>query len=161
MKSALEIAHDAKLRPITEIAAAAGILPEELEQSGQYRGKVRLSILDRLASRPNAKLVIVTAITPTKAGEGKTTTSVALTMGLGKIGKKVMLCLREPSMGPGVRREGRRHRRRLLADRADGGHQPPLQRRLPRRDRGAQPAGRGARRVDLQRQPAAHRSRRR
>ena len=78
----------------------AGILPEELEQSGQYRGKVRLSILDRLASRPNAKLVIVTAITPTKAGEGKTTTSVALTMGLGKIGKKVMLCLREPSMGP-------------------------------------------------------------
>ena len=100
MKSALQIAHDAQLRPISEVAASAGILPEELEQSGQYRGKVRLSILDRLASRPNGKLVIVTAITPTKAGEGKTTTSVALTMGLGKIGKKVMLCLREPSMGP-------------------------------------------------------------
>ena len=100
MKTALEIAHEAKLRPISEIATEAGILPEELEQSGQYRGKIRLSILDRLASRPNAKLVIVTAITPTKAGEGKTTTSVALTMGLGKIGKKVMLCLREPSMGP-------------------------------------------------------------
>ena len=77
MKSALEIAHDAKLQPISEIAASAGILPEELEQSGLYRGKVRLSILERLASRPNAKLVIVTAITPTKAGEGKTTTSVA------------------------------------------------------------------------------------
>ena len=100
MKTALEIAHEAKLRPISEIATEAGILPEELEQSGQYRGKIRLSVLDRLASRPNAKLVIVTAITPTKAGEGKTTTSVALTMGLGKIGKKVMLCLREPSMGP-------------------------------------------------------------
>ncbi|HKE86062.1 MAG TPA: formate--tetrahydrofolate ligase [Vicinamibacterales bacterium] len=100
MKSALQIAHDAKLRPIADVAASAGILPEELEQSGLYRGKVRLSILDRLASRPNGKLVIVTAITPTKAGEGKTTTSVALTMGLGKIGKKVMLCLREPSMGP-------------------------------------------------------------
>ncbi|HEY7189974.1 MAG TPA: formate--tetrahydrofolate ligase [Vicinamibacterales bacterium] len=100
MKSALQIAHDAELRPISEIAASAGILPEELEQSGQYRGKVRLSILERLASRPNGKLVIVTAITPTKAGEGKTTTSVALTMGMGKIGKKVMLCLREPSMGP-------------------------------------------------------------
>jgi len=100
MKSALQIAHDAQLRPITDIAASAGILPEELEQSGQFRGKVRLSILDRLASRPNGKLVIVTAITPTKAGEGKTTTSVALTMGMGKIGKKVMLCLREPSMGP-------------------------------------------------------------
>src|SRR5262245_53860612 len=100
MKSALQIAHDAQLRPIVDVAASASILPEELEQSGLYRGKVRLSILDRLASRPNGKLVIVTAITPTKAGEGKTTTSVALTMGLGKIGKKVMLCLREPSMGP-------------------------------------------------------------
>ena len=100
MKSALEIAHEAKLRPINEIAEAAGILPEELEQYAQYRGKVSLSILDRLARRPDAKLVIVTAITPTKAGEGKTTTSVALTQGLGKIGKKVVLCLREPSMGP-------------------------------------------------------------
>jgi formate--tetrahydrofolate ligase len=100
MKTALQIAHEAKLRPIADIAKDAGILPEELEQSGQYRGKVSLSILERLSSRPNAKLVIVTAITPTKAGEGKTTTSVALTMGLGKIGKKVMLCLREPSMGP-------------------------------------------------------------
>ena len=100
MKSALEIAQEATLRPITEIAAAAGIQPDELEPSGQYRGKVRLSMLDRLQARPNGKLVIVTAITPTKAGEGKTTTSVALTMGLGKVGRKVMLCLREPSMGP-------------------------------------------------------------
>jgi formate--tetrahydrofolate ligase len=100
MKSALEIAHEAQLRPISEIASAAGILPEDLEQCGEFRGKVRLSTLDRLSSRKNGKLVIVTAITPTKAGEGKTTTSVALTMGLGKIGKKVMLCLREPSMGP-------------------------------------------------------------
>jgi formate--tetrahydrofolate ligase len=100
MKTALEIAHEAQLRPISEVASAAGLLPEELEQCGEFRGKVRLSTLDRLASRPNGKLVIVTAITPTKAGEGKTTTSVALTMGLGKIGKKVTLCLREPSMGP-------------------------------------------------------------
>ncbi|HEY6506876.1 MAG TPA: formate--tetrahydrofolate ligase [Vicinamibacterales bacterium] len=100
MKSALEISQEAVLRPITEIAAAAGIEPQELEQSGEHRGKVRLSMLDRLKDRPDGKLVIVTAITPTKAGEGKTTTSVALTMGLGKIGKKVMLCLREPSMGP-------------------------------------------------------------
>src|SRR4029079_18932875 len=69
-------------------------------QYGPFRGKVHLSILDRLASRPDGKLIILTAITPTKAGEGKTTTSVALTMGLGKLGKKVMLCLREPSMGP-------------------------------------------------------------
>src|SRR5687767_8007202 len=100
MKSALEIAQEAKLRPITDIAAAAGIQADELEQCGHYRGKVRLSVLERLKGKTDGKLVIVTAITPTKAGEGKTTTSVALTMGLGKLGKKVMLCLREPSMGP-------------------------------------------------------------
>jgi formate--tetrahydrofolate ligase len=100
MKTALEIAHDAKLHPITEIATNAGILPEELEQFGDVRGKVKLSILDRLAKSKNGKVVIVTAITPTKAGEGKTTTSVSLTQGLGQIKKNVMLCLREPSMGP-------------------------------------------------------------
>ena len=158
MKSALEIAHEAKLRPIADIAKAAGILPEELEQSGQYRGKVSLSILDRLPRGPNGKLVIVTAITPTKAGEGKTTTSVALTHGAGQDREEGDAVPARAVDGARVRREGRRHRRRLLADRADGGHQPPLQRRLPRRDRRAQPAGRGARRVDLQRQPAAHRS---
>jgi len=100
MKTALEIAHDAKLRPITEIAKNAGILPEELEQYGENRGKVKLPILDRLAKGKSGKVIIVTAITPTKAGEGKTTTSVALTQGLGQIKKNVMLCLREPSMGP-------------------------------------------------------------
>jgi formate--tetrahydrofolate ligase len=100
MKSALEIAQEAQLRPIAEIASAAGLQADELEQLGLYRGKIRLSALDRLKSKKDGKLVIVTAITPTKAGEGKTTTSVALTMGLGKINKKVMLCLREPSMGP-------------------------------------------------------------
>jgi len=87
-------------RPITDIASAAGILPEELEVFGHARGKVKLSLLRRLAGNPDGKLVIVTAITPTKAGEGKTTTSIALTQGLGRIGRKVMLCLREPSMGP-------------------------------------------------------------
>jgi formate--tetrahydrofolate ligase len=100
MKTALEIAHDAKLRPITDVAQHAGILPEELEPYGQNRGKIKLSILDRLASAQNGKVIIVTAITPTKAGEGKTTTSISLTQGLGKIGKKVVLALREPSMGP-------------------------------------------------------------
>jgi len=100
MKSAIEIANTAELLPITEVASAAGILPDELVPFGRDRGKVKLSILDRLASRPDGKLVIVTAITPTKAGEGKTTTSIALTQGLGKRGAKVMLCLREPSMGP-------------------------------------------------------------
>jgi formate--tetrahydrofolate ligase len=100
MKTALEITHDAKLHSITEIAKNAGIQPEELEQYGDLRGKVKLSILDRLAKGKSGKVVIVTAITPTKAGEGKTTTSVSLTQGLGQIKKNVVLCLREPSMGP-------------------------------------------------------------
>jgi formate--tetrahydrofolate ligase len=100
VKSAIEIANSARLLPITEIARNIGILPDELVPFGDDRGKVKLSILDRLASRPDGKLVIVTAITPTKAGEGKTTTSISLTQGLGKLKAKVMLCLREPSMGP-------------------------------------------------------------
>ena len=100
MKSGLEIAQEAVLRPITEIAADAGLLGDEIEPYGTYRAKVSLSVLDRLAGVPDGKLIITTAITPTKAGEGKTTTSVALTQGLGKLGKKVVLCLREPSMGP-------------------------------------------------------------
>src|SRR5829696_8077213 len=86
--------------PIAQVAANAGILAEEVEQYGESRAKVRLNVLDRLKDRPNGKMVIVTAVTPTKAGEGKTTTSISLTMGLGKRDKKVMLCLREPSMGP-------------------------------------------------------------
>ena len=100
MKSGLEIAQEAVLRPIADVAAAAGLEPDELELFGAYRAKVDLSVLRRLADRPDGKLVITTAITPTKAGEGKTTTSVSLTEGLGKIGKDVVLCLREPSMGP-------------------------------------------------------------
>jgi formate--tetrahydrofolate ligase len=100
MKSGLEIAQEAVLTPITQIASNAGIEPSELEPYGQFRAKIDLSILDRLADRPDGKLVITTAITPTKAGEGKTTTSISLTQGLGAIGKDVMLCLREPSMGP-------------------------------------------------------------
>jgi formate--tetrahydrofolate ligase len=100
VKSGLEIAQEAVLAPITEIARRAGIEEEELEPYGRFRAKVSPTILERLAGRPDGKLVITTAITPTKAGEGKTTTSVSLTQGLGAIGANVMLCLREPSMGP-------------------------------------------------------------
>lgn len=100
MKSGLEIAQEADLRPITEIAASAGIPEDVLEPYGRHRAKIDLSILDRFGDRPDGKLIITTAITPTKAGEGKTTTAISLVQGLGKIGRKVMLCLREPSMGP-------------------------------------------------------------
>jgi formate--tetrahydrofolate ligase len=100
MPSSLQIAQDATLRPITEIAAAAGLEPDEIDPYGRYKAKVSLSVLDRLASKPDGKLIDVTAITPTKAGEGKTTTSVSLTQGLGHLGKSVALCLREASLGP-------------------------------------------------------------
>jgi len=98
--SSLEIAQSAELRPVAEIAAEVGLEPDEVELYGRYKGKINLSVLDRLAGRQDAKLICVTAITPTKAGEGKTTTSVSLTQGLGAIGKSPVLCLREASLGP-------------------------------------------------------------
>src|SRR5215471_5789457 len=100
MPSSLEIAQQATLRPITEIAEEIGLTEDEVELYGRYKAKVELSVLDRLRDQPDAKLVGVTAITPTKAGAGKTTTSVSLTQGLGKIGKSPVLCLREASLGP-------------------------------------------------------------
>ena len=100
MPSSLEIAQNAALQPIGDIAAAAGLLADEVEPYGRYKAKVDLSVLERLAGSPDGKLICVTAITPTKAGEGKTTTSVSLTQGLGHIGKRVALCLREASLGP-------------------------------------------------------------
>jgi formate--tetrahydrofolate ligase len=100
MPSSLEIAQEATLLPIAEIAAAAGLLPDEIEPYGRYKAKIDLSVLERLADKADGKLIDVTAITPTKAGEGKTTTSVSLTQGLGHIGKSPVLCLREASLGP-------------------------------------------------------------
>ena len=100
MPSSLEIAQEATLRPIAEVAEQAGLTEEEVELYGRYKAKVSLDVLDRLADRPNGKLIDVTAITPTKAGEGKTTTSVSLTQGLGAIGRSPVLCLREASLGP-------------------------------------------------------------
>ena len=100
MPSSLEIAQRAVLRPIDDLAADLGLLPDEVDLYGKYKAKIDLSVLDRLAGRPDAKLIDVTAITPTKAGEGKTTTSVSLTQGLGHIGKDPVLCLREASLGP-------------------------------------------------------------
>jgi formyltetrahydrofolate synthetase len=100
MPSSLEIAQEATLRPIAEIAEELGLEPDEYDLYGKYKAKVDLSVVERLSGAPDGKLVCVTAITPTKAGEGKTTTSVSLTQGLGHIGRKVALCLREASLGP-------------------------------------------------------------
>ncbi len=100
MKSSLEIAQEAELVPIEQVAERAGLLPEEIEPYGRFKAKVSLSVLDRLHDRPDAKIVVVTGMTPTKAGEGKTTTLVGLTQGLGVIGKHPVACLREASVGP-------------------------------------------------------------
>lgn len=89
-----------ELENIYNIARKAGIDEKYIEPYGKYKAKVDLSIMDELKDKKDGKLVLVTAITPTKAGEGKTTMSCALTEGLNKIGKSVMLCLREPSLGP-------------------------------------------------------------
>jgi formyltetrahydrofolate synthetase len=100
MPSSLEIAQEAELQPIAQIAEAAGLGPDEVDLYGRYKAKVSLDVVERLRDTPDGKLVCVTAITPTKAGEGKTTTSVSLTQGLGHIGRTVALCLREASLGP-------------------------------------------------------------
>ena len=100
IKTDIEIAQECEKRKITEIAANAGIDEKYLEQYGNYKAKVDYKLLKDLESKPNGKLILVTAITPTPAGEGKTTTSVGLADGLRAIGKKSIVALREPSLGP-------------------------------------------------------------
>lgn len=97
--SDIEIAHRCQMKPITEIAEKAGIEEKYIEQYGRYKAKIDLSIMKE-NNRPNGKLILVTAITPTPAGEGKTTTTIGLADGLSRIGKNVTVALREPSLGP-------------------------------------------------------------
>lgn len=100
MKSDIEIAQEAVLKPITEISEALGIADEELEMYGRYKAKLSEEYLQRIQSNPDGKLILVTAINPTPAGEGKTTTSVGLGQAFGKLNKKAVIALREPSLGP-------------------------------------------------------------
>lgn len=100
MLNDIDIASKVRLKPIKEIAFNIGIDEEYIEEYGRFKAKVNLKAFDALQNNPEGKLIYVTAITPTPAGEGKTCTAVGITQALGKIGKKVMLCLREPSMGP-------------------------------------------------------------
>jgi formate--tetrahydrofolate ligase len=100
MLSDIEIAQAAQMKPVMEIADELGIKEEELELYGKYKAKVSFDLWDRIKDNDDARLILVTAITPTPAGEGKTTTTVGLGQGLAKIGKKVAIALREPSLGP-------------------------------------------------------------
>ncbi len=100
MKSDIEIAQEAKLIPITEVAAALDVTEDELELYGKYKAKLSDECVRRISDRPDGRLVLVTAINPTPAGEGKTTTTVGLGQALGRMGKKAVIALREPSLGP-------------------------------------------------------------
>ena len=98
--SDIEIAQKATMKRVSEVAAGLGIPEASLEPYGHYKAKVALDFVDSLHDRPNGKLILVTAISPTPAGEGKTTTTVGLGDALNRIGKKAIICLREPSLGP-------------------------------------------------------------
>ncbi len=100
MKSDIEIAQAAKIKPIREIAESVGIDEKYLELYGDYKAKVKLEILEKIKDRPTAKYIDVTAITPTPLGEGKTVTTIGLSQALNKIGKKTVTCIRQPSLGP-------------------------------------------------------------
>ena len=100
MKTDIEIAREAKMLPISEIAKTLGVEDDELELYGKYKAKINDSFLKRTENRKNGKLILVTAINPTPAGEGKTTTTVGLGMAMSKIGKNAIIALREPSLGP-------------------------------------------------------------
>ena len=100
MLSDIQIAQNAKIKPITEVAASAGIDPDKLDLYGKYKAKIPLDYVESMPERADAKLVLVTAMNPTPAGEGKTTVSIGLAQGLKKIGKNPVLALREPSLGP-------------------------------------------------------------
>lgn len=100
MKSDIEIAQEAFMEPITKVAESLDISPDELEQYGKYKAKLSDELLERIEKNPDGKLVLVTAINPTPAGEGKTTTSIGLGQAFGKLGKKAVIALREPSLGP-------------------------------------------------------------
>ena len=100
MKTDIQIAQEAKMEHIKDVAARAGIAEDELEFYGKYKAKLSDELWDRIKDREDGKLVLVTAINPTPAGEGKTTTSIGLAQAMEKLGKSAMLALREPSLGP-------------------------------------------------------------
>lgn len=100
MKTDIQIAQETEMLPIREVAAQLGITEDELELYGKYKAKLSDELMDQVKDNPDGKLILVTAINPTPAGEGKTTTSVGLSEAFGRMGKKAVLALREPSLGP-------------------------------------------------------------
>ena len=131
MKTDIEIAQEAKMLHIREVAEKLGIAEDELELYGKYKAKLSDELIERVKDEPDGKLILVTAINPTPAGEGKTTISVGLGEAFGQLGKKAVIALREPSLGPcfgikgGAAGGG-------YAGCSDGGFEPSFYRRFPR-----------------------------
>ncbi len=138
--SDLEIARSVRPRRIADVAGDLGIRDDELELYGPTKAKVTLDAIRRLETeRPKGKYVVVTAITPTPLGEGKSTTTVGLAQGLNVIGRKAAVCIRQPSLGSRLRDQGWGRRGRVQPGDPDGGLQPPSHRRRPRDRRSPQP----------------------
>ena len=119
MKTDIQIAQEAEMIHIKDVAAQLGIGEDDLELYGKYKAKLSNELMERVKSNPDGKLILVTAINPTPAGEGKTTTSVGLGQAFGKLGKKAVLALREPSLG-----------RRICPGGSHGGSEPAFYRRF-------------------------------
>ena len=100
MKSDIQIAQEAKMEPIKDIAEKLGLCEDDIEYYGKYKCKISLDVYNKVKDNENGKLVLVTAINPTPAGEGKSTVTVGLGQALNKMGKKAVIALREPSLGP-------------------------------------------------------------
>src|SRR3990170_4517773 len=98
--SDIEIAQSAKLKPITEIAKGLGLSEDDIELYGKHKAKISLDVLKRLKDKPDGKIIIVTAVTPTRTGEGKTTMAIGLAQAMGQLKKRNIVVLREPSLGP-------------------------------------------------------------
>ena len=155
--SAIEISRKTKLLPIEAVAAKVGIKEEDLEFYGKTKAKISLDLYRRLQDAPTGKLILVTAIHPTPAGEGKTTTSIGIDRRPQSAGQENHPLPARTGRRTVLWRQGRRHRRRLRPGRADGGDQSAFQRGFPRRHLRPQPAGGDARQPSALRQRPGHR----
>ena len=132
MQADIEIARAAQPRPIREIASDAGIHEDDLVPYGRYKAKISLGAIDRFRDRPSGKYVVVTAITPTPLGEGKTTTTVGLGQAMGRTGRRAIIAIRQPSLGPVFGIKGGAAGGGHAQVDSHGGPQPAPDRRQPR-----------------------------
>ncbi|MDR6122663.1 formyltetrahydrofolate synthetase [Bacillus sp. SLBN-46] len=122
VKSDIEIAQESKMKPIVEIAEKIGLVEDDLELYGKYKAKISNEALSNLKTKESGKIILVTSINPTPAGEGKSTVTVGLGDALNRIGKKAMIAMREPSLGPTMGIKRRSNGWRIFSSSANGGY---------------------------------------